>query len=282
MPKIRQRVGKKIIITMKTASFYRAQAREVLKDNWGKSALATLAFSICIMIPSFIVVIGANGFESDYSAIWLVLALVAGFGVVPFSFSFCTAFLSYSRNKATNLLKETWNIGLQNYGRYLGAVLLIYLMIFAIYGVIGVASSLIGSCDSLIMLIIYILVLLWLLILMFQLFYGYRLVPYLINDNPTLTAFKALKESNKQMKGYKRVLLLLDLSVMQWYLYAFVGALVFVIIGDVVSSTVLLIISGIVVLAGLIGMLFLYPYILTASALFYEDLKNENTQQSED
>ena len=78
------------------------------------------------------------------------------------------------------------------------------------------------------------------------------------------------------------MLLLLDLSIMQWYLYAFVIALLLVTLGGIVSSNGLLIIGGIVVLAGLIGMLFLYPYILTASALFYEDLKNENTQQSED
>lgn len=267
---------------MKTPSFYRAQAREVLKDNWGKNALATLVFSICIMIPSFIVIIGTNGFESDYSAIQLVLAIVAGFGVVPFSLGFCTAFLSYSRNKATNLLKETWNIGLQNYGRYLGAVLLIYLMIFATYGVIGAASFLIGNSDSIVVLIIYIVVLLWLLILMFKLCYGYRLVPYLINDNQSLTAFKALKESNRQMKGYKRVLLLLDLSIMQWYFYAFVGASVLVFTGTTISSTVLLIIGGFIFLVAIIGLLFLYPYILTASALFYEDLKNENTPQNKD
>ena len=118
--------------------------------------------------------------------------------------------------------------------------------------------------------------------LIFKLCYSYRLVPYLLHDNPQLKAFQALKESNQQMKGYKRVLLLLDLSIMQWYLYAFVIALLLVTLGGIVSSNGLLIIGGIVVLAELIGMLFLYPYILTASALFYEDLKNENTQQSED
>lgn len=267
---------------MKTPSFYRVQAREVLKDNWGKSALATLAFTICVMIPSFIVVVGANGFESDYSAIWLVLALVAGFGVVPFSFGFCTAFLSYCRNKETKLLKETWNNGIHNYGRFLGAFLLFYLLLFVVYGVLGAASFMIGNSDSSIILIIYVLIALWVFFLIFKLCYSYRLVPYLLHDNPQLKAFQALKESNQQMKGYKRVLLLLDLSIMQWYLYAFVIALLLVTLGGIVSSNGLLIIGGIVLLAGLIGMLFLYPYILTASALFYEDLKNENTQQSED
>ena len=267
---------------MKTPSFYRAQSREVLKNNWGKSALVTLAFSICIMIPSFVVVIGAGGFESSYSAIWLILALIAGFGVTPFSLGFCTAFLSYARNKETKLLKETWNNGIKNYGRYLGAVLLIYLMLFAIYGVMGAASFIMVNSDSVIVVIIYILVAIWLLVLMFQLFYSYRLVPYLISDDQTLTAFKALKESNLNMKGYKRVLLLLDLSIMQWYLYAFIGALIFVSVGEAVSSTGLVIIGGLTILAALVGVLFLYPYALTASALFYEDLKHEKTLQGEE
>ena len=84
------------------------------------------------------------------------------------------------------------------------------------------------------------------------------------------------------MKGYKRVLLLLDLSIMQWYFYAFVGASVLVFTGTTISSTVLLIIGGFIFLVAIIGLLFLYPYILTASALFYEDLKNENTPQNKD
>ena len=150
------------------------------------------------------------------------------------------------------------------------------------YGVLGAASFMIGNSDSSIILIIYVLIALWVFFLIFKLCYSYRLVPYLLHDNPQLKAFQALKESNQQMKGYKRVLLLLDLSIMQWYLYAFVIALLLVTLGGIVSSNGLLIIGGIVLLAGLIGMLFLYPYILTASALFYEDLKNENTQQSED
>ena len=150
------------------------------------------------------------------------------------------------------------------------------------YGVLGAASFMIGNSDSSIILIIYVLIALWVFFLIFKLCYSYRLVPYLLHDNPQLKAFQALKESNQQMQGYKRVLLLLDLSIMQWYLYAFVIALLLVTLGGIVSSNGLLIIGGIVLLAGLIGMLFLYPYILTASALFYEDLKNENTQQSED
>lgn len=76
------------------------------------------------------------------------------------------------------------------------------------------------------------------------------------------------------MKGYKLLLFKIDLSLVQWYIYAMILTLIFVLVGEAISSYCLLIIGGIMCFATLVGtFLFLYPYINTTSALFYEDLK---------
>lgn len=77
--------------------------------------------------------------------------------------------------------------------------------------------------------------------------YMYRMVPYLLHDYPELTTREAMKISRQMMAGYKWELFLLDLSFLPWFLLS-------------------------IITLGL-GTLLLVPYMQTASALFYEDLK---------
>jgi uncharacterized membrane protein len=115
---------------------------------------------------------------------------------------------------------------------------------------------------------------LWLFVLMLQVMYAYRMVPYLIHDDPQLKVISALKQSNEMMKGYKLLLFKIDMSLVQWYIYAMILTLFFVFVGETVASYGLLIIGGIMCVITIVGtFLFLYPYINTTSALFYEDLK---------
>lgn len=77
--------------------------------------------------------------------------------------------------------------------------------------------------------------------------YAYRMAPYLMHDYPELTPREALKISREMMKGYKWNLFVLDISFIGWILL------------------------GILTLG--IGMLFVSPYMQTATALFYDDLR---------
>ena len=86
--------------------------------------------------------------------------------------------------------------------------------------------------------------------------YAYRMVPYLLNDYPELTPREALKISRQMMQGRKGQLFVLDLTFIGWYILA-------------------LITCG-------IGYLFLTPYMQTATAHFYEDLKAETIVEEED
>jgi len=77
--------------------------------------------------------------------------------------------------------------------------------------------------------------------------YAYRMVPYLLYDYPELSPLEALKISRQMMRGHKGKLFILDLSFIGWILL------------------------GIITLG--VGFLFVTPYMQTATALFYEDLK---------
>ena len=86
--------------------------------------------------------------------------------------------------------------------------------------------------------------------------YAYRMVPYLLNDYPELSPREAMKISRQMMKGYKWYLFILDFSFIGWILLS-------------------------IITLG-IGTLFVVPYMETATALFYEDLKAQTIVEEED
>jgi uncharacterized membrane protein len=86
--------------------------------------------------------------------------------------------------------------------------------------------------------------------------YAYSMVPYLLHDYPELTPREAMKISREMMRGQKWNLFVLDLTFIGWILLA-------------------------ICTAG-VGMLFVQPYMLTARAAFYEDLKSEKLIEETD
>ena len=80
-------------------------------------------------------------------------------------------------------------------------------------------------------------------------FYAYAMTPYILIDNPELSANQAINLSKKMMKGHKFDLFFLHLSFIGWY---FLSIFTF----------------G-------IGLLWLMPYMMTAQAEFYQDVKKE-------
>lgn len=77
--------------------------------------------------------------------------------------------------------------------------------------------------------------------------YSYALTPFILKDEPELKYNAAIEKSMRMMDGYKMKLFLLDLSFIGWMILS--------------------------VLTLGIGLLFLQPYMNTARAAFYEDLK---------
>ena len=79
--------------------------------------------------------------------------------------------------------------------------------------------------------------------------FAYALVPYILADKPELSANEAINLSMKMMKGHKFDLFYLQLSFIGW---AFVSVFT---LG--------------------IGLLWLMPYMMTAQAAFYQDVRKE-------
>ena len=77
--------------------------------------------------------------------------------------------------------------------------------------------------------------------------YAYRMVPYILSENPDMDARQAIESSEQMTRGHKMEIFILDLSFIGWFI---LGAL----------------------LCG-IGVLFVMPYYNTAQAVLYTKLK---------
>lgn len=80
--------------------------------------------------------------------------------------------------------------------------------------------------------------------------YQYRMVPYILSENPELTTKEALLESTNMMKNQKMKLFLLDLSFIPWHLL------------------------GIITL-GILEVFFVIPWTYTTEVTIYNNLRKE-------
>lgn len=104
------------------------------------------------------------------------------------------------------------------------------------------------------MLLMFIYTFLWSLLLVIPGIikgYSYAMTTYILNDDPSISGDAAIEKSMQMMQGNKMRLFLLDLSFIGWAILA--------------------------ILTAGIGFLWLSPYIYSARAKFYEDLKSEAT-----
>lgn len=102
------------------------------------------------------------------------------------------------------------------------------------------------------LLLVQIYTILWMLLLIIPGIvksYSYSMTSFILKDNPEMKYDAAINESMRMMQGHKMKLFLLDLSFIGWFFLS--------------------------ILTLGIGFLFLQPYMSTAHAHFYEDLKKE-------
>lgn len=101
--------------------------------------------------------------------------------------------------------------------------------------------------------------------------YSYAMTPYILAENPEMSADQAITESRKIMNGNKWRLFCLEFSFIGWRLLMIAPLLVFMPLlflgmGGFVLWIILFFICAIV------GSLFLTPYIEAAQAAFYRDI----------
>ncbi|WP_024867426.1 DUF975 family protein [Butyrivibrio sp. FCS014] len=81
--------------------------------------------------------------------------------------------------------------------------------------------------------------------------FSYRLVPFILADDPTISATDAIKKSRTMMKGHKWRSFVYDLSFFGWYILA-------------------------VFTLNIVGLLYVNPYKMNADAALYESIKAAN------
>ena len=215
---------------MRTPSEYRTQAREVLRNQWGDAAIASLIILIIAMAistPSIITSLKGSDWGGSITTLLSVL-------VLPLQYAFYISLLDLVRTDKTNVVNYTITYARQHaYAnmRFLVAGMLIMIL----SSLLAVVTLGIGAII---------------------LSYAYSMVPYLLHDYPELTPREAMKISREMMRGQKWNLFVLDLTFIGWIILAFFTA-------------------------GL-GILFVQPYMLTARAAFYEDLKGEKLIEETD
>lgn len=80
--------------------------------------------------------------------------------------------------------------------------------------------------------------------------YAYRMVPYILADDPTIEAKAAIDLSSQMMNGHKWSAFVLDLSFLGWYLLNLLTC-------------------------GLLGLFYVNPYVSATDAELYHTLKNK-------
>lgn len=79
--------------------------------------------------------------------------------------------------------------------------------------------------------------------------YAYRMVPYILADNPNIGSKEAIKLSNEMTNGHKFNMFVLDISFIGWYLLG--------------------------ILALIVGVLFVLPYVNATEAELYLALRKD-------
>ena len=202
---------------MKTNPELRKEAKAFMAGNWKSAVIITLVNFLIITAFELL-----NIGDSIVTKIIYVAGLIAV--LLPLNYGYLMTFLRFSRGE---------NLALEN----------LFAMFKGDYYKKSIVLGLLGGIYTL----------LWTLLLIVPGFIkalSYALAPYIMIDNPELSAEEAICKSMKMMDGHKMDLFLIQLGFMG------LGILSILLLG--------------------IPFLWLMPYYQVVYAKFYEEIKNEN------
>lgn len=198
-----------------------SSARSASSENPDlQSALSDIDPTIILVIAAFIAAMGVTLIIGSLVDIFLFNPLKVG----------CFAFFSRNvRNTPASLneLKE----GFHDYTHKVLGMFLKSLFIF-LWGLLFIIPGIVKS-------------------------YSYKMVPYILADNPGISAMEAITRSREMMNGNKGRAFLLDLSFFWWILLT-------------------------IITCGLVGIFYVNPYIASTHGALYEELKGQDVQGIQD
>ena len=215
---------------MKTNQEYKNVALASLKGNWAPAVVASIvlmAFAYALMGP-YIVTYELTINQMPVNPVFALVALAVYILGMPLVFMPFNVGYTYAANRLvaetdSRMTGNTFRDGFGRWGRNVWGMFLV-----------GFFTSL------------------WSLLLIVPgivKFYAYAMTPYILVDNPELSANQAINLSKQMMKGHKFDLFFLQLSFIGWIILS--------------------------IFTFGIGLLWLMPYMMTAQAAFYQDIKKE-------
>ena len=246
---------------MKTNTEYKNAALAALKGNWAKAILVSVVYAVILYFamgpyiyyttqkqtyamenmasvsvgdvssalgaamelaqdPEYVAI---QQKASGWSAVYILMYV---FVLLPLMVGIANAFLRLLRNGENDLLGNTYRITTKSYWHKMWGMLLMYIFVI-LWSFLLVIPGIIKT-------------------------FSYAMTPYILEENPELSANDAIDRSRAMMKGHKFDLFWLYLSFIGWLILS-------------------LLTLG-------IGGLWLGPYMNTAVAGFYEDVKAEYEQ----
>ena len=214
---------------MKTNSEIRQESLALLKGNWGSAVVVALVFLLLVYACSLVATLlgmstGESVGDSDGVTIQLFSMLASILVVFPLTFSLIKLFLGFVRGEQKIQVGDIF-AGFKKpyYGKSIGVYILVAIFTF-LWALLLIVPGIIKSLS-------------------------YSLAPYILADNPELTANEAINQSMKMMNGHKMQLFLILLGYLGFALLS--------------------------ILALGIPLLWLYPYYQVVLAKFYEEVKSE-------
>ena len=212
---------------MKTNSEIRQEALVLLKGNWGAAVGVTLVFMLlvyaCSLVATTIGMFAGKPIGDSEGLLIQAFSMFASILLIfPLSFSFIMLSLGFQRGADDLKVKGIFRaFNKPYYGKSMGLYLLIAIFT-ALWTMLLIVPGIIKSLS-------------------------YALAPYILADNPELTANQAINRSMEMMKGHTMELFLM------WLGYTGFALLSILALG--------------------IPLLWLYPYYQVVLAKFYEDIK---------
>ena len=199
---------------MKTNQDYKNAALAALKGNWGPAVLLALAMMGVSAVAS------ATGSSAGASIFQVAVSICV---LMPLTVGAYAAFRGLLHGQTENFVHNAFGVSFNNWVHNVGAMLLttVYVFLWTLLLIIpGIIKAL-----------------------------SYSLAPYILAENPELTANQAIELSMKMMKGHKAKLFLMWLGYCGFALLSIVALC--------------------------IPLLWLLPYYFTVFAKFYEEVKSE-------
>lgn len=209
---------------------YKNAALAALKGNWAPAivgCIVLVATAIAVSMPTELagMLLGTSGSLTAQTVVMLASILVSIFVAQPLSVGFYNSFKALYVSGDSNISSNIFRLGFSNYLKTVWAMFLMVIKVL-LWALLFIIPGLIKG-------------------------FAYILTPFLIKDNPELSAAEAIRLSEKMMKGHKFDCFYLELSFIGWILLS--------------------------ILTLGIGLLWLMPYMYTALAAFYEDVKSQYT-----